>query len=180
MSYFDKSKIVPLDVRPTIESGKDPFKEILNAIKELPENGVLQVINSFEPLPMINHLSGKGFLSKTERPEPGIVHTYFFMGDRTEDAVLPEIKNTDLTDFEMMVRKFGIKTKTIDVRQLEMPEPMVTILQEVEILPEGFALFVYHKRMPQFLLPELKKRNFEIINHEVDQNNMNLLIYKKQ
>lgn len=180
ISDFDPKKIVTLDVRPTIESGQDPFKDILKAIKLLAVDGVLEVVNSFEPVPMINHLRDKGFEAQTERDDLGLVHTYFFKTERDTLETLPEVENTNLNDFEMMVSKFSVNIKTIDVRHLEMPEPMVTILQEVEILAEGHALFVHHKRIPQFLLPELKKRDFEIINNEVDENNMNLLIYKKK
>ena len=180
MQELNPEKIVKLDVRPTIEKGEDPFKDILSAIKELATDGILQIINTFEPVPMINHLRDKGFESKTERPEPGIVHTFFYRTENADEDVMPEVENDKPDDFGDMLAKFGDHIKTIDVRHLEMPEPMVTILQEIEQLPEGHALFVHHKRIPQFLLPELKKRDFEIFHNEIDENNMNLLIYRKQ
>ncbi|OQX76456.1 MAG: hypothetical protein B6D61_08770 [Bacteroidetes bacterium 4484_249] len=175
---FTKESIVELDVRPNIEAGNDPFKIILTAIKELPDNSVLKIINVFEPLPLINHLRDKGYESITERPEEGVVHTYFRKAAQVSKEDLPEIKLTDFSEFEMKTSEFGENIKTIDVRHLEMPEPMVTILQEVEKLPEGHALYVHHKRIPQFLLPELKKRDYIILYNEIDENNMNLLIYK--
>ncbi|MCD4663723.1 MAG: DUF2249 domain-containing protein [Bacteroidales bacterium] len=178
MDNFMKENIVKLDVRPNIEAGNDPFKIILDAIKELPENGVLQIINVFEPLPLINHLRDKGYDSMTERPEEGVVHTYFRKAAQVSNEDLPEIELTEFTEFEMKTSEFGENIKTIDVRHLEMPEPMVIILLEVEKLPEGHALYVNHKRIPQFLLPELKKRDYIILYNEVDENNMKLLIYK--
>ena len=180
MENINKEKLVELDVRPTIEAGNDPFKSIMEAIKVLPDDKTLLIINVFEPIPLINHLKEKGYESKTERPEPGVVHTYFRKSMQTSDETLPEIEKTELNDFELAVSEFGENIKTIDVRHLEMPEPMVTILQETENLPEGHALFVHHKRIPQFLLPELKKREFTILSHELDENNLNLLIFKKK
>lgn len=59
-----------------------------------------------------------------------------------------------------------------------MPEPMVTILKEIETLKEGEALYVDHKKIPQFLLPELEQRDFNILYKEIDCNHTKLLIYK--
>ena len=42
-----------------------------------------------------------------------------------------------------------------------MPMPMMTILENLETLPPGKALYVHHKRIPVFLLTELKERHFD-------------------
>lgn len=178
MLNIDKKKLVELDVRLTIAAGNDPLKSIIESTKKLPEDGVLLIINSFEPLPLINNLRDKGFDSVTQRPEEGVVHTYFFKSKDSTKVDLKEVEETDLNDFELTVSEFGENIKTIDVRDMEMPEPMVTILQEIENLPEGHALYVNHKRVPQFLLPELEKRDFSILNFEEEENNVKLLIFK--
>jgi uncharacterized protein (DUF2249 family) len=177
MENIDQSKVTEMDVRPIIASGSDPFKDINETVKTMPGDGILLIINSFEPIPIINHLKNQGFESKTERPEDGVVHTYLWKTEK-EIETLPEVENSEIGDFESAVAKFGKKVTTIDVRHLEMPEPMVLILQEIENLPESHALFVHHKRIPQFLLPELKKRDFSIFNHEIDENNMDLILFK--
>ena len=178
MEKFKKENVVQMDVRPTIKAGNDPFKEIMAAIKTLPEKAVLEIINVFEPIPLINNLRDKGFMSFTERPTEGGVHTFFKKTSESKTEETPDIQHTDLSSFELKAAEFGENIKTIDVRDLEMPMPMATILEEVEILPESHALFVHHKRIPQFLLPELKKRDFTILSNEIDENNLNLLIYK--
>ena len=66
----------------------------------------------------------------------------------------------------------------VDVRQLEMPQPMMTILGAIEKLPEDKALFVYHKRIPVFLLPELRERKFDYRIKEAGANEVRLLIFK--
>jgi uncharacterized protein (DUF2249 family) len=178
MGNIDINKLVTIDVRPTIEAGNDPFKTLMDATKKLPDDGVLLVINSFEPLPLINNLRDKGFGHQTERHQAGVVHTYFFKSKNAGKLELQQMEQPDVDDFELTVSEFGENMKIIDVRDLEMPEPMVTILKEIENLPEGHALYVHHKRVPQFLLPELKNRNFNILSQEEDENNVKLLIYK--
>jgi len=180
MENINKESLIELDVRPTIEAGNDPFKTILDAANKLPVDGVLLIINSFEPVPLIKILKEKGFETNTEKPEAGVVHTYFRKTEKSGKADLTQVEKTKLSEFELTVTKYGENIKTIDVRHMEMPEPMVTILQEIEKLPEGFALFVHHKRVPQFLLPELEKRDFDILNHEEDENNVKLFIFKKK
>jgi uncharacterized protein (DUF2249 family) len=66
----------------------------------------------------------------------------------------------------------------IDVRNLEMPMPMMTILENLETLPECKALFVYHKRIPVFLLTELKDRDFDYRIKEIQDGEVYLLIFK--
>ncbi len=171
--------LVQLDVRPTLDSGEDPFNIIMKAIKVLKEEETLQIINTFEPIPLIRKLESKGYESRTERPEEGIVHTFFkknttkWIDDEVEEKV-----NKSLVNFDDQLAVFGEDIRKIDVRQLEMPEPMVNILKEIETLKKGQALYVDHKKIPQFLLPELEQRNFDILFKEIDCNHTKLLIYK--
>ncbi len=179
-SQLKKSKnMVTLDVRPTIESGVDPFKIIMEAVKKLNDNETLQIINSFEPIPLIRKLQSKGYDSWTERPEQGAVHTFFkknkskWIDNEIEIAVKKSKKN-----FDEQLNYFGDRVRNIDVRQLEMPEPMVQILKEIETLGKDEVLYVDHKKIPQFILPELEVRNYEILYKEIDCNHTKLLIYK--
>jgi hypothetical protein len=59
-----------------------------------------------------------------------------------------------------------------------MPLPMVTILSELEKLPEHKALFVLHKKVPVYLLPELKDRGFSYLIQNTPDDKVNLLIYR--
>ena len=81
--------------------------------------------------------------------------------------------------FEQAEEKYKGKMHEIDVRDLEMPMPMVTILQEVEKIADDEVLYVHHKRLPQYLLPELETRDWHYVNKEVDEDNMKFIIYKK-
>ena len=173
------TNLVSLDVRPIIEGGNDPFKEIMVAVKKLKREETLKIINSFEPIPLIHKLQKQGYKTWTERPEVGVVHTFFKLEKEVEEkeSINPVNESSSLI-FDDKLRFFEGKLKIIDVRYLEMPEPMTTILQEIELLPKGNALFVEHKKIPQFLLPELKARNFEILYKKQSEDHLQLLIFK--
>lgn len=176
----DPSKIILLDVRPTINSGADPFKEIMGAIKGMKEDETLQLINIFEPLPIIQILQEKGYKTRTDKISDSEYHTFFTK--ETKDSHEEIVANMPISEgsFEEKLVSFGGNLKEIDVRLLEMPEPMVTILKEIETLPDDFVLLVNHKKVPQFLLPELKSRNYEWMYKEVEPGLTQLLIFKKQ
>ncbi len=177
----EKDKMVFLDVRPTLDSGKDPFDIIMKTVKVLKDDETLKIINTFEPIPLIRKLQAKGYESWTERPDDATVVTYFRKNNsQWVDDEVEKIVKKSKKSFEEELSRFDGHIRQIDVRELEMPEPMVTILKEIETLKEGEALYVEHKKIPQFLLPELEQRNFEILYKEIDCNNTVLLIYKKE
>jgi hypothetical protein len=59
-----------------------------------------------------------------------------------------------------------------------MPKPMHTILEALDHLPTDTALYVYHKRIPVFLLPELAQRGFEYRIKEISDGEVHLLIFR--
>ncbi len=177
---MEKTNIVDLDVRPILDSGVDPFNVIMDGLKTLKEGETLRIINTFEPIPLLNIIKKKGYEYESERPEEGVVHTYLKKvdGPLAEEDTTPNVSERELT-YEDLERKYEGKLSEIDVRDLEMPMPMVTILEAIETLEEGHALYVHHKRLPQYLLPELKEREFDYKAQEVDDDNMKLIIFRK-
>lgn len=172
------SQIVTLDVRPSIASGADPFKEIMGAVKKLKENQTLKVINVFEPIPLISILKEKGFKTWTDEISLTEYHTYFLKEtSASHQEIVAEMPISE-GSFEEKLVSFGGNLKEIDVRLLEMPEPMVTILKEIETLPDEHVLFVHHKKVPQFLLPELKSRGFTWMHKDIEAGYTQLLIFK--
>lgn len=174
-----KDKIVTLDVRPILDGGVDPFNAIMDELKKIDEESeTLLIINTFEPIPLLNILKKKGYEYETERPEDGIVHTFLTkIGDGSVENRSTE-NTTEEDTFESIEKKYSGKLTEVDVRDLEMPMPMVTILENLEQLNEGEALFVHHKKLPQYLLPELKDRDFVYVSQPMDNDNIKLIIYK--
>ncbi|PHQ55774.1 MAG: hypothetical protein COC16_04560 [Lutibacter sp.] len=176
-TLMNNENIVHLDVRSIIEGGSDPFNKIMAIEKELKDEQTLEIINSFEPIPLINKLKRKGYATWIERDKDGTVHSFFKKNKLVEEIVELDA-DQEVLDFDEKYKEFIGKLKRIDVRHLEMPEPMTTILEELELLPEGNGLFVEHKKVPQFLLPGLKARNFTILYNEKSENHIQLLIFK--
>lgn len=174
-----QSKINALDVRPTLERGEDPFSEIMGELAKLQNGYVLEVINSFEPTPLIKIAHTKGFDSMVE-VKGDAVYTYFMKTGEAKKEVHSDdlVFKISVAEHEMRKANCNKKINEIDVRELEMPLPMVTILRELEKLPENGALYVHHKKVPQYLLPELAERNFRTWIAEVDDQNVKLLIHK--
>ncbi len=177
INIMRKKDIVELDVRPILSGGTDPFKEIMKTLGTMSDEQTLLIINTFEPVPLLNKLKTQGYEYEVERPNDSEVHTYLTKtGEKAEEKTSTEVVELS---FEEAEAKFAGKMHEINVRDLEMPMPMVTILEEIEHLDEGHALFVHHKRLPQYLLPELEDRNFIFSKKEIDESNLKLIIYKK-
>ncbi|HET7118464.1 MAG TPA: DUF2249 domain-containing protein [Hanamia sp.] len=177
--FFNSIKpeqITDFDVRPLINEGKDPLTLIVDKVKSVPKGGVLKIINSFEPTPLISLLKKQGFESFVDTIDEQEVDTYFY---KTSDAAVEINKEENNSEgWDELIKKFTDKMETVDVRQLEMPQPMMTILECIEKLPDDTALFVYHKRIPVFLLPELRERKFDYRIKEEAPNEVRLLIFK--
>ncbi len=171
--------VITMDVRPILDGGEDPFNTIIKRLKELLPGQKLLIINSFEPVPLINLLKEKGYASETTRPVLGEVHTLFFKqtGLPDQTTAKSEIFKNDHALFESKLMDYNGVYKTIDVRDLEMPLPMVSILQEIEQLEIGQALLVEHKKFPQFLLEELSSRGYSMVSQELSAQHTRLLIY---
>ncbi|MCO4293942.1 DUF2249 domain-containing protein [Solitalea sp. MAHUQ-68] len=176
---METENLVLLDVRPLLAQKQDPFKQIMETVNTLPTGSGLHLITPFEPVPLYVIMQSKGFVCRTERISNNEVHTYF----EPESLAVkshsnePEI-NLDFNDetFTSLVNAFKGKLHEVDVRELEMPQPMLTILAELEHLPADHALLVHHKKVPLFLLPELKARDFEYLIYNKEK--VELLIFR--
>ena len=172
--------VMTLDVRPILNRGNDPFTEIMQTISVLEEGYVLELINTFEPIPLLRILKQKGYLYSVKKTD-SIVKTYILKGlvEKEQKKIqLGSVKKVSLSDLEEQRYNFKPPFRELDVRSLEMPMPMVTILRELEDLPEGEALFVHHKKVPQFLLPELEAKGMSVLISELGQDNVKLLIHR--
>ncbi|MGN6396716.1 MAG: DUF2249 domain-containing protein [Mucilaginibacter sp.] len=169
-----EEQLVALDVRPLLAAGKDPLNVILEKVKTLKTGQVLKIINSFVPAPLIAVLEKRNFISYTHSGDDNLTETYFYKTTDTRGSV-PGTEADKSWD-EIWNRYQG-KLIVLDVRALEMPLPMTTILDALNSLAPENALYVYHKRIPVFLLPELIDRNFDYRIKEITDNEVRLLIF---
>ncbi|MBS1504816.1 MAG: DUF2249 domain-containing protein [Bacteroidetes bacterium] len=174
-----EEQLIQLDVRPVIAAGKDPLSLILEKAKTVEAGQILKIVNSFAPVPLIPLLEKKGFISYIATIEDNLVETYFFKsGEVIEDAVAAGPKEIPNQDWDELWERYKNNLATIDVRPFEMPQPMIIILDALGRIIGGEALFVYHKRIPVYLLPELTDRGFEYRIREISDGEVHLLIFK--
>ncbi len=179
LQKVEKEDIHILDVRPTIAEGKDPLKDIMKAVKGTPVSGALKVINSFEPTPLIAVLEKQGYQYYVNNVDDETVETWFFKESGVQANLQDGLDiDTSGEGFDELVQKFEGNLVEIDVRSLPMPAPMHKILETLDSLPKGNALYVNHKRIPVFLLPELKDQGYEYRAKEIADGDVKLLIFK--
>lgn len=176
---LDRSNVIELDVRPNLARQEDPLKIIMEAVKTLSETQCLKLIAPFEPVPLIHLLRNKGFRHEVEKKQDGSVITFF-----KKDNSLPGIQSeekpvvNDSSKFNTIVKQYEGRLKTLDVRNLEMPKPMIAIMEALPLLDQQEALFVYHKKIPVYLLPHLQEKGYEYLTETTEDGKVNLLIYK--
>jgi len=177
ITALTKEQLVVLDVRPVIASGSDPLNIIMEKVKTIEPGRILKIINTFEPTPLILMLEKKGFETYVDEINKNHIETYFHKTLKSKPEALTKAV-TAANDWEQVEKKFAGKIQKIDVRHLEMPKPMLAILEALDHLPQDEGLHVYHKRIPVFLLPELAQRGFEYRIKEIADGEVHLLIFK--
>lgn len=190
-AFLEDCLIKTLDVRPILAKNEDPFLIIQKALKACNRQEALEVVADFKPLPLIKLQEKNGF-DCYHYEENGVHHTFFKQKDTERKPQSPKKSNQEnsektiikeLTHFvnEEEFRKrenhFSDQIRTVDVRNLEMPQPMITILNELADLKKGMALKVVHKKMPQYLIPELEEKGFVTYIQNIEEGNVLLLIY---
>lgn len=183
--FIGQKKVVSLDVRPFLKDNKDPFLVIQDALKKCEDDEILEILVSFKPIPLIKIHEKKGYLCYHFEKDQ-VHHTLFKKNQANSEPVLSDentddkehIKYIDQSAFDELEKSFGENVLITDVRNLEMPEPMVTILNLLEDIEDDQVLKVFHKKVPQYLLPELESKNLNVFIHDVAEGNVLMLIHK--
>lgn len=182
LKKLSEERIQYFDVRALLAGGTDPLKEIMAQFKKVPEGEALCIIVNFEPVPLIN-LLGKGNVKCfTRQLSPVEFHSYFYKAAKSSAPSKGKaggiFKDTE-PEFKTVLERYDEQhLVTIDVRALEMPGPMQAILGELEKLPGDSALYVYHKRIPVYLLEDLSGKAFEVHIHVREETDVRMLLFK--
>jgi TusA-related sulfurtransferase len=153
-----ETRLVRLDVREGIGRGEEPFAAIMAAVARLAPEQALVLRVPFEPIPLYDVLGKRGFAHWAERHGAQDWSVWFYPGAPTRRAG----------------RAAG--ARRLDVRGLEPPMPMVTVLEGLETLAPGEELEVVHDRRPLFLYPQLDERGFEHRTEEAERGVVRILI----
>ena len=174
LKSLNSNDITLFDVRPILEAGKDPLKEILHEVKKLRKGKALSIVNSFEPIPLYELLGNKGFSHWSEYKDD-CWKVYFF---NEKDELLQvegrqEIhKSIDRGNFENVIE--------LDVHDLTPPEPMIKILENLDRIDDKSVMVVYHHREPLLLYPKLDERGYEAACNKINDEKYQVLIIKKR
>jgi len=183
IDFTRKSTVVELDVRPYLENDQDPLRVIQKSIKLLAEGDRLKLINKFEPTPLIVLLESQGYLHQVDFIADDHVVTWFEKNTMGFCATaLPEntTEPEEIDAFNAVKNRFAAnKIKYIDVRYLEMPAPMLLILEHIDSMSEDQLLYIYHKKVPLLLLTELEESGFAYHFNFHSNTGVDMLIYRK-
>ena len=146
---------VRLDVRADIARGEEPFARIMAAVKALGDGDALVLRVPFEPVPLYDVLGRRDFAHWTERTAADDWSVWFWRDEGTAARSGPRAATPAPAG-----------ALTLDVRDLEPPQPMVLVLERLDSLARGETLEVLHDRRPLFLYPQLDARGFV---HETDE-----------
>jgi uncharacterized protein (DUF2249 family) len=152
-AVLDQLRPVGLDVRDDIARGEEPFARIMSAVRALADGEALVLRVPFEPVPLYGVLDKRGLEHWTEASAPGDCTVWFYRQPAREASAAP-------------APEAAAEVATIDVRGLEPPLPMVSVLERLETLAPGQTLVVLHDRRPMFLYPQLEDRGFAHETHE--------------
>jgi len=151
LARVPEGRRVRLDVRDDIRRGEEPFTRIMTAVRELEGDQPLVLRVPFEPIPLYEVLGKRGFLHWTERRAADDWSVTFYRESRPSPAPAAPTAS---------------QGRVIDVRGLEPPQPMVTVLDAVDRLEPGVELEVHHDRRPTLLYPLLDERGYV---HDTDE-----------
>ena len=149
---------VLVDVRDDIRRGAEPFARIMAAVKALAVDEMLVLRAPFEPIPLYDVLGKRGFAHWTECLGAEDWWITFYRGAAVETS--------SGTSRAEPAGSAPAASRTIDVRGLEPPQPMVRVLESLDALAVDGELIVLHERRPMFLYPQLDERGFV---HETDE-----------
>lgn len=174
LETLDPSRILDLDVRDDLRSGREPFQRIMHARQALAEDGVLRLRAIFEPKPLYGVLGREGFSHWTERLADDDWRIWFYRdGARVARPARPNglpVHNCATP------RPEPADVHVLDVRGVEPPEPMQRTLEALAELEPGHTLVQINTRVPRFLLPELESRGFQYTVHEEQEGVVRLFI----
>jgi len=174
VKFIEDKNIVELDVRPIIDSGKDPFADIIKKVKTLKEGELFLLINSFEPIPLYTVLEKRRLNHKSIKKED-VFYIYFYKNE----SLINYIDNTngeDRNSSENIDERENIVE--IDVREMVPPEPMIKILETLSKIDDKTVLIVHHHREPLMLYPKLEERGYKAISNKIKENYYKVVIIK--
>lgn len=165
-SWLAESERGPhLDLRPLLARGVDPLAEVLTQAAPVAPDGILVLIAPFNPAPLRRLLAARGFSSFGEKLGEG----HWRIACRRDgegtwfDGPSPEDCRGGPLGAPFWREDGAIH---MDLRGLEAPLPMVTILRLLSSLDGSEPVVVTLDRNPVYLYPELAEIGWQWRNED--------------
>lgn len=170
LAAIPAARHVHVDVREDIRSGGEPFARIMAAVKTLAPDQAIALRAPFEPLPLYHVLAKQGLAHWAQAQAADDWSVWFYR----DGAEAPRAESGKGAAAAATAR-----TVTIDVRELEPPQPMALVLERLERLADDEELEVIHARRPMFLYPLLDERGFAYVTDETVAGVVRILIRRR-
>ncbi|HPF62288.1 MAG: DUF2249 domain-containing protein [Gemmatimonadetes bacterium] len=146
---IDPTCVVELDVRALLAARIEPLATILAAVGELPDGHALHLRSPFEPVPLFQMLSQRGFAHRSAAFGPDDWSTWIWRADvpprRTAAPVAPEAP---------------LPPDILDLRRLAPPEPLLRLLARLEASRAPFRVAL--PMLPDLLQELVRDANWTI------------------
>jgi uncharacterized protein (DUF2249 family) len=146
------NKIITLDVREDIRSGREPFSKIMKAAAAVASDERLKIIAPFEPVPLFHVMKRQGFDHVAKPNEAGDWEVLFTRNNQP----VADVK----TQTEPPLSPQPVTHLEIDARGLEPPQPMVKILEALATISTDSELIARTDRRPMHLYAQLEARGY--------------------
>ncbi len=150
-------KVVTLDVREDLRTGREPFGKIMQSVAALRENEDLLLIAPFQPAPLFGVLARQGFSHEAKETAAGDWEITFTRDSPGSTASPPPAEPPRRPK---RVPCQGSPVVDVEARGLEPPQPLVKILEALATLPDGARLRAHTDRRPMHLYTQLQERGF--------------------
>ncbi|MGV1793538.1 DUF2249 domain-containing protein [Rhizobium sp. A37_96] len=147
-----------LDVRPILRSGGEPFQAIMQAVTALSPGEGLRLLATFRPQPLFDLMASRGFDHEAREIGDGDWEVVF------SPKILPDDPVVASPDAETP-EAWPDPERSLDLTDLDPPEPMTRILAAAESMKPGSVLFALLAREPIFLFPELERRGHQWVGN---------------
>lgn len=129
---------------------------IMEAVKSLPPGAALRLIAPFEPVPLYAKLGDAGLDHAARLRDDGAFEILFT--PRSSGRPVPVL---------------------LDLRDLEPPQPMMRVLEEIDVLPGGGVIVALTRFHPVHLLEILEQRGFEAESAEQTDGSHETIIQRR-
>lgn len=158
-------KIVELDVRPHLRKKLEPFKLIMDTVKELHPEDTFVLHATFKPTPLLALMKTKGYVNQVKKISKDHWVTTFLHKSRKHELkgemdVLATSEWLDSPETKTKAEDGEQRIYELDNRGLQPPQPMVRTLNTLEKANVGDQVIIHNDRIPMFLIEELNQLGY--------------------